>query len=94
LLGESGTIFVAGSKAANALRGKFPQSLESAPMFLPTDNTALRRNLDFWFESNKIRPVVRGEFEDDALLRAFGETGGVYFRCRQRCRSTSGSNSV
>ncbi len=48
-------------------------------MFLPTDNTAFRRNLDFWFESKRIRPVVVGEFEDYALLRAFGETGtGVF----------------
>jgi len=79
LLGESGVIFVAGAKTAHSLHGKFPQLLDRAPMLLPTDNTALRRNLDFWFESKKIRPVLRGEFEDHALLRAFGETGvGVF----------------
>jgi LysR family transcriptional activator of nhaA len=60
-------------------RHNFPQSLNGAPMFLPTDNTALRRNLNFWFESKGIRPIVLGEFEDYALLRAFGETGqGVF----------------
>lgn len=48
-------------------------------MLLPTHNTALRRNLDFWFESNGIRPYVLGEFEDFALLRAFGETGAGVF---------------
>ncbi len=48
-------------------------------MFLPTDNTALRRNLDYWFDSNGIRPQVLGEFEDYALLRAFGETGSGVF---------------
>lgn len=48
-------------------------------MFLPTDNTALRRNLDFWFESKGIRPLVVGEFEDHALLRAFGESGAGVF---------------
>ncbi len=48
-------------------------------MFLPTDNTALRRNLDFWFDSKGIRPVILGEFEDYALLRAFGETGAAVF---------------
>ncbi len=79
LLGECGVIFVAGRQAAPAYRKKFPQSLSGAPMFLPTDNTALRRNLDYWFESSGIRPVVIGEFEDYALLRAFGETGhGVF----------------
>jgi LysR family transcriptional activator of nhaA len=79
LLGECGVIFVAGSKTASQHRGKFPEALNRAPMFLPTDNTALRRNLDFWFESKEIRPVVIGEFEDYALLRAFGEGGAGVF---------------
>lgn len=79
LLGECGVIFVAGPKTARRHSGKFPQSLDDTPMFLPTDNTALRRNLDFWFESKKVRPIVLGEFEDYALLRAFGESGtGVF----------------
>lgn len=78
-LGECGVIFVAGRNMAARYRHKFPQSLNGAPMFLPTDNTALRRNLNFWFESKGIRPIVLGEFEDYALLRAFGETGqGVF----------------
>ncbi len=79
LLGECGVIFVAGERAAGAYRRRFPQSLNGAPMFLPCDNTALRRNLDFWFGSKGIRPLVLGEFEDYALLRAFGETGAGVF---------------
>jgi LysR family transcriptional regulator, transcriptional activator of nhaA len=79
LLGECGVIFIADGKAAARYRRNFPQSLDGAPMFLPTDNTALRRNLDFWFEARRIRPVVLGEFEDYALLRAFGETGSGVF---------------
>jgi LysR family transcriptional regulator, transcriptional activator of nhaA len=79
LLGESGVIFVAGTKLATRYQRGFPQSLDGAPMFLPTDNTALRRNLDFWFASKRIRPSVLAEFEDYALLRAFGESGtGVF----------------
>ncbi len=79
LLGECGVIFVGGGKAAARHRRKFPESLNGASMFLPTDNRALRRNQDFWIESNGIRPLVLGEFEDYALLRAFGETGpGVF----------------
>jgi LysR family transcriptional regulator, transcriptional activator of nhaA len=79
LLGECGVMFVAGVKAAARYRRHFPHSLDGAPMLLPTDNTALRRNLDFWFESKGIRPRVLGEFEDFALLRAFGETGAGLF---------------
>ena len=79
LLGECGVIFVGGRKTASRYRRGFPQSLDGAPMFLPTDNTAFRRNLDFWFESKRIRPLIIGEFEDYALLRAFGETGAGVF---------------
>lgn len=79
LLGECGVLFVAGQRVAARYRRQFPHSLNGAPMFLPTDNTALRRNLDFWFESKGIRPLVIGEFEDYALLRAFGETGAGVF---------------
>lgn len=79
LLGECGVMFAAGAKLAGRYSRKFPESLNGVPMFLPTDNTALRRNLDFWFESRQIRPLVLGEFEDYALLRAFGETGAGVF---------------
>ena len=79
LLGECGVIFVASGRVAVGDGRKFPQCLNGAPMLLPADNTALRRNLDFWFESNGVRPLIVGEFEDYALLRAFGETGAGVF---------------
>lgn len=79
LLGECGVMFVAGAEASARYRRGFPRSLDGAPMFLPADNTALRRNLDYWFETHGIRPRVLGEFEDHALLRAFGETGVAVF---------------
>jgi LysR family transcriptional activator of nhaA len=79
LLGECGTLFVVVAKKAERFRRNFPKCLDGAPIFLPTDNTALRRALDYWFESQAVRPAVYGEFEDYALLRAFGETGtGVF----------------
>lgn len=73
LLGESGISFVGTAKLANAIGRRFPQSLNGAPILLPTDNTSVRRALDQWFNSLGIQPVVVGEFEDDALLRVFGE---------------------
>ncbi|HYG99048.1 MAG TPA: transcriptional activator NhaR [Terriglobales bacterium] len=79
LLGQCDVMFVVASKIAGRFRRNFPQCLDGAPCFLPTDNTALRRGLDYWLESQAVHPNVVGEFEDDALLRAFGETGaGVY----------------
>jgi LysR family transcriptional activator of nhaA len=79
LLGECGTMFVATAKQAGRYQRNFPKGLDGAPVFLPTDNTALRRGLDYWFGSEGIHPTVIGEFEDYALLRAFGETGAGVF---------------
>ena len=48
-------------------------------MLLPTINTSLRRALEQWFETEGLRPVVAGEFEDPALLNTFGERGRAVF---------------
>lgn len=81
LLGESGMSFLAAPKLALKLRKGFPQSLESAPMLMPMDNTALRKSLDQWFERTGIKPNIVGEFQDNALLDAFGNHGrGVFMR--------------
>jgi len=79
LLGECGTTFVATPKLAKSLRNDFPQSLHHAPLLLPAENTAIRRSLDFWLDSHGIRPVITGEFQDYALLRAFGQAGRGIF---------------
>jgi len=75
LLGESSIGFFATRALAKRLRGSFPRSLEDAPTLLPTDNTSLRRSLEAWFAKHRIRPRVVGEFEDSALLKAFGQDG-------------------
>jgi len=75
LLGECGTtIFGATALAARSRRG-FPRSLDGAPFLMPTDNTVLRRSLDQWFSQHDLRPQIVSEFEDSALLKAFGERG-------------------
>jgi LysR family transcriptional regulator, transcriptional activator of nhaA len=78
-LGESGMTFVGIGPVMKHVHGKFPQCLSGVPMLLPTDNTALRRDLDFWFENKGIHPQVVGEFEDYALLRAFAQSGTAIF---------------
>jgi len=79
LLGESDTTFFAGARLALALRRRFPQSLEGTPMFLPTPHTALRRSLDQWFEAEELHPRIVGEFDDSALMKAFGQAGDAVF---------------
>lgn len=78
-LGESGMSFFAAKAGASRLRAKFPQSLNDAPMLLPSQNSALRRRLDDWFESHQLYPRITGEFDDSALLKAFGEAGAGIF---------------
>ncbi|MFT5443343.1 MAG: LysR family transcriptional activator of nhaA [Myxococcota bacterium] len=79
LLGECGVTFMASKSTAREYRRGFPQSLDRAPMLLPAEGTALRRQLEDWFTEHEIRPKIVGEFEDSALLKAFGQAGtGVF----------------
>jgi LysR family transcriptional regulator, transcriptional activator of nhaA len=73
-LGECGVSFYASAKLAMPKR-RFPKLLEGAPFLVPTDNAALRRSLDDWFNTVDIHPKVVGEFEDLALLHVFAEHG-------------------
>ncbi len=59
--------------------GDFPQSLESAPVLLPAAGSAIRRQLDRFFEQEDVQPRVVGEFADSALMKCFGETGAGLF---------------
>jgi LysR family transcriptional activator of nhaA len=77
-LGDCGTTFFATARHAH-LRNAFPRSLDGAPALLPAPGTALRRSLEAWLEARGIRPVVTGEFDDTALMKAFGARGlGVF----------------
>ena len=79
LLGECGVMFVGTTRLAKLYRRAFPKSLDTAPVLLPTDDTAIRRSLDQWLEAQNIRPLLVGEFEDLALMRVFGQAGvGIF----------------
>lgn len=79
LLGESGISFFAARSVARKYAARFPRSLDGAPMLMPTTSSALRRKLEQWFERESIKPVVVAEFEDRALMKAFGEAGTGIF---------------
>jgi len=74
-LGDSGLAFFSQRRTARRYKKTFPQSLDGAPMLLPSPHSALRRRLDEWFDSNSIVPQIVGEIDDSALLKAFGEAG-------------------
>jgi LysR family transcriptional activator of nhaA len=79
LLGKCGVTVYGTSKLARKYKKNFPESLDSAPMLLPTQNTSLRRLLEQWFDDNEIFPIIAHEFEDSAVLKVFGQAGHGLF---------------
>ncbi len=75
LLGESELAFFAAPPLARRLAAAFPQSLDGAPMLMPTDRSASRRVLDGWLEAAGITPTIVGEFDDSALIKTLGQHG-------------------
>ncbi len=78
-LGECSMSIMAVPELAGRYRDRFPESLTGAPLLLPTDHTAVRRSLDIWMEDHQIYPDLIAEFEDSALLKAFGQAGEGLF---------------
>ena len=74
-LGSCEVSWMATPTLAKTLRRGFPKSLDSVPMLLPTDDTAIRRALDHWLDKQDVHPLMVGEFEDYALLREFARAG-------------------
>jgi LysR family transcriptional regulator, transcriptional activator of nhaA len=74
-LGDSEVNLFALPDMAKQYRTKFPESLNGAPLLLPTRNNAIRGRIDHWFETHELRPDVVGEFDDNALLNTFGQRG-------------------
>lgn len=74
-LGESDVVIVGSKKLARKYRKDFPASLDGAPFLLPTANSVLRRLMDQWFDDLDLTPVVKGEFDDSAMLKIAGRHG-------------------
>jgi LysR family transcriptional activator of nhaA len=74
-LGEAAMSWFAPVHLAKQCKKPFPECLAELPILLPTAHAAIRPRLDQWFERHGIRPRVAGEFEDSALLAAFGRSG-------------------
>jgi LysR family transcriptional activator of nhaA len=79
LLGQSGVGLFGTPQLVARVRRDFPNSLNRVPLLLPGRNTALRRSLESWLQLHDLTPRIRGEFDDKALLKAFGQTGEGLF---------------
>lgn len=78
-LGQCGVGLFGTDELANQYRGGFPQSLNGAPLLMPSPQTSIRRQVDHWFETLDLRPRVVAELADSALLKVFGQEGRGLF---------------
>ena len=78
-LGQSGITFYSRPELADSYRENFPESLDGEKILMPSHGSHLRRSLETWFERKDINPMVVAEFEDRALMKAFGEAGAGVF---------------
>ena len=79
VLGRCGIVFHAVADLAKRYRPDFPKSLQAAPMLIPGGGAAVRGALGRWFGECGVQPRIVGEFDDTALMKAFGQAGvGIF----------------
>jgi LysR family transcriptional activator of nhaA len=79
LLGECGVTFFATPSLAQGISDPFPGCLDGMPMLLQSEDAAVRSRLTRWFNDQHVRPRIAGEFDDAALMSAFGQAGAGIF---------------
>jgi LysR family transcriptional activator of nhaA len=76
---ECGLSFFATPSLAQAHAQNFPHCLSNAPLLVPGEDSAVRKRLMLWLNRLRIQPQIVGEFDDSALMRAFGQAGvGIF----------------
>jgi len=78
-LGECAVSFFCTRELAKTLSGEFPYCLDGAPMLLPSSGTQLRAGIDQYLDKLRIHPRMIAEFDDSALMKAFGKEGAGIF---------------
>ncbi len=78
-LGECTVSFFADGTLHKKLNGDFPRCLDGAPLLLPSSGNRLRSGIDLWLDKHRIHPRLIAEFDDSALMKAFGREGAGLF---------------
>jgi LysR family transcriptional activator of nhaA len=78
-LGECAVSFFATEKLEKQLKGDFAHCLDGAPLLLPSSGNRLRSGIDKWLDKHRIHPRMIAEFDDSALMKAFGQDGAGIF---------------
>jgi LysR family transcriptional regulator, transcriptional activator of nhaA len=78
-LGSSTMSFYAAAALRSRLLGPFPQCLNGVPMLVHGSASPVRAQFEAWLTRHQLSPRIVGEFDDGALMKAFGREGrGVF----------------
>ncbi|MDO8450208.1 MAG: transcriptional activator NhaR [Rhodoferax sp.] len=78
-LGSTAMSFFCAPALKSRLQGAFPGCLNDMPMLIQGASASVRQQLEGWLTRHQIHPRVIGEFDDGALMTAFGREGrGVF----------------
>jgi len=78
-LGRTTMSFFCAPALKTQLSGAFPQCLNRFPLLIPGAQASVRQQLEGWLTRHQIHPRIIGEFDDAALMSAFGREGrGVF----------------
>ena len=78
-LGRTAMSFFGTQALKSRLQGVFPQCLNDCPMLIQSVAASIRPELERWLTRHHIQPRIIGEFDDVALMKAFGREGrGVF----------------
>lgn len=68
-------VWVVGQPKFVKRTAKFPKSLATLPVYVPTHQSRVRSDFDLYCEQVGVVPNIRGEIEDVAILRAIALAG-------------------
>jgi LysR family transcriptional activator of nhaA len=77
-LGESDVAFFA-APGITLDGADFPACLDRMPMLMPGEDSSTRGRLEQWLQTERLSPHIVGEFDDAALMKAFGQAGHGIF---------------
>ncbi|MFZ2309301.1 MAG: transcriptional activator NhaR [Rhodoferax sp.] len=74
-LGRTAMSFFCAPELKRQLKGDFPQCLNDFPLLIPGAQASVRQQFEGWLTRHHIHPRIIGEFDDGALMSAFGREG-------------------
>lgn len=78
-LGQCGMTFFGTKALVENQQKNFPLCLDNMPILLPGSASSIKNKLLQWFEHYDIAPEIVAEFDDGALMKAFGKKGvGIF----------------